>query len=132
MIEAGDEATAVIVKVASSGDKKHRCDDECCTEVQRQRSDRIQAGKRSSESFTAFKMELQNWIVSLFDNIMKVMDVAASKEKRLMELYWTFGMQECHKRLCTYTFLKDLDSRRGANCQSLRSGADRSVAYAPE
>ena len=30
-------------------------------------------GEKGSESFTAFKMELQNWVGTLHDNMMKVM-----------------------------------------------------------
>ena len=42
--------------------------------------------EKGSEPFTAFKMELQNWVGSLHDNMMTVMDVAETKEGRLMEL----------------------------------------------
>ena len=44
------------------------------------------SGEKGSESFTAFKMELQNWVGSLHDIMLKVMDVADAKEGRLMEL----------------------------------------------
>ena len=44
------------------------------------------SGEKGSESFTALKMELQNWVGSLHDNMMKVMGVAEAKEGRLMEL----------------------------------------------
>ena len=44
-------------------------------------------GETGSESFTAFKMELRNWVGSLHDNMMKVMDVAEAKEGRLRELH---------------------------------------------
>ena len=44
------------------------------------------SGENGSESFTAFKMELQNWVGTLHDNMVKVMDVAQAKEGRLMEL----------------------------------------------
>ena len=33
------------------------------------------SGENGSESFTAFKMKVQNWVGSLHDNMMKVMDV---------------------------------------------------------
>ena len=75
------------VKIANSGDDKHHCDDERCTEVQRQSSDTIQATcVEGSESFKAFRMELQNWVGSMHHNMMKVMDVAEASEGRLMEL----------------------------------------------
>ena len=35
---------------------------------------------------TAFKMELQNWVGSMHDNMMEVMDVAEAKEGTLMKL----------------------------------------------
>ena len=44
------------------------------------------SGEKGSESFTPFKMDLQNGVGSLHDNMMKVMDVAEAKQGRLMEL----------------------------------------------
>ena len=43
---------------------------------------RVRSGEKNSESYTAFKMELHNWVGSLHDIVMKVMD---TKEGRLME-----------------------------------------------
>ena len=42
--------------------------------------------RRAVNHFSAFKMELQNWVGSLHDNMMKVVNVAEPKESRLMEL----------------------------------------------
>ena len=46
----------------------------------------VWSGERSSESFTAFKMELQNWDGYLNDDMMKAMEVAEADEGRLLEL----------------------------------------------
>ena len=43
------------------------------------------SGEKGSELFTAFNVELQNWVGSLHDNMVRVM-VAETKEGRLMEL----------------------------------------------
>ena len=45
-------------------------------------------------------MELQDWVGSLHDNMMKVMDVAEAKEGRLMEL--DIRMQECLRQVLKY------------------------------
>ena len=42
--------------------------------------------RRAANRSQHFKMELQNWVGSLHDNTMKVMDVAEAKVGRLMEL----------------------------------------------
>ena len=41
----------------------------------------VWSGEKGSEPFTAFKMELQNWVGSLHGNMMRVMDVAETKRK---------------------------------------------------
>ena len=139
------------VKVESSGDEKHRCDDECCTGVQRLRSDRLQA--------TDMEWREGQRIVHIQDGIAelgwKVMDVTEAKEGRRMELDTrNAGMsqetvddfKELDRRL--YQVLISCTGGEAKNhvCNPERSGfkawkqmvshfdprtgADRSVAYA--
>ena len=42
-------------------------------------------GEKTNESFTAFKMELQNWVGALHDHMLKVMELAETKEGRITE-----------------------------------------------
>ena len=37
--------------------------------------------EKNREPFTAFKMEVQNWVGSLHDNMMKVLEVEEAKEQ---------------------------------------------------
>ena len=110
--------------------------------------------EKGSESFTAFKMELQIWVGSLHVKMVKVMDVAEAEEGRLME-FWTSGMQECHKkrwmtskkwtekvtgahfihkRRTTYANLKERDSKRGnkGSVTSIRGRVQTGLLLTPE
>ena len=42
-------------------------------------------GEKMNETFTAFKMELQNWVGALHDHMLKVMELAETKEGRITE-----------------------------------------------
>ena len=42
-------------------------------------------GEKTNESFTAFKMELQNWVGAWHDHMLKVMELAETKEGRITE-----------------------------------------------
>ena len=45
----------------------------------------VWTGEKTNESFTAFKMELQNWVGALHDLMLKVMELAQTKEGRITE-----------------------------------------------
>ena len=45
----------------------------------------VWTGEKTNESFTAFKMELQNWVGALHDHMLKVMELAETKEGRITE-----------------------------------------------
>ena len=62
--EAGEEATAVMSRLQAL-EKRSTSAMTSCTEPQ------TWSGERSSE---AFKMDFQNWVGSLHDNMMKVME----------------------------------------------------------
>ena len=64
------------------------CKDEHRPEVARKRRtvSHTCIGGKNSESFTAFKMELQNWAGSPHDNILQFAENAESREGRLTEL----------------------------------------------
>ena len=87
--------------------------------------------REGRETFTAFKMELQNGVGSLHDNMMKVMDVARAKEGRLMKLdFRNAGMSQemvdhfkVKGRRLGFQVWKQMVSHF-----DLRMGADRSVA----
>ena len=90
MIEAGDEATAVMSRLQAL---EKRSTGAMTSVAQRFRGKEATdckpqtwSGEKGSESFTAFKMELQNWVGSLHANMRKVMGVAEAKEGRLMLL----------------------------------------------
>ena len=89
VIETGDEATAVMsrlqaLETRSTGAMSvaQRLKGKEGTEYKHM----TWSGEKGNESFTAFRMELQNWVGSLHDNMMKVMDFAEAKEGRLMQL----------------------------------------------
>ena len=42
-------------------------------------------GEKTKESFTAFKMELQKWVGALHDHMLKVIELAETKEGRITE-----------------------------------------------
>ena len=48
---------------------------------------RTWSGEKGSESLTACKMELQDWVGPLRDNMVKFMDVEEAKDGRLVELF---------------------------------------------
>ena len=89
VIEVVEEVTTVIIEC--SGEKHN---DECCTEVQMQEKEATEyepqtwSGEEGSESITTFQTELQNWVGSLRDNMMKV-HVAEEKKRQ------TDGVQKC-------------------------------------
>ena len=45
----------------------------------------VWTGEKTNESFTAFKVELQNWVGALHDRMLKVMELAERKEGRITE-----------------------------------------------
>ena len=45
----------------------------------------VWTGEKKNGSFTAFKMELQNWVGVLHDHMLKVMELAETKEGRITE-----------------------------------------------
>ena len=90
VMEAGDQATAVMSRLQAL---ETRSTGAMTSAAQRFRGKEATdykpqawSGENGSETFTAFKMELQNWVGSLHDNMVKVMDVAHAEEGRLMEL----------------------------------------------
>ena len=97
VIEVVEEVTTVIIEC--SGEKHN---DECCTEVQMQEKEATEyepqtwSGEEGSESITTFQTELQNWVGSLRDNMMKV-HVAEEKKRQ------TDGVQKCYSHMCTWT-----------------------------
>ena len=54
------------------------CNDKQSHEIQLQGGERLQ--EKTRESFTAFKMELQNWVGALRDHMLRVMELAGTKE----------------------------------------------------
>ena len=90
VIEASDEATTVMSRLQAL---ETRSTGAMTSAAQRFRGKEVTdhkpqawSGENGSETFTAFKMELQNWVGSLHHNMVKVMGVAHAEEGRLMEL----------------------------------------------
>ena len=145
VIEAGDEATAVTSRLQ---DLETRSTGAMTSVAQRFRGKEATdykpqtwSGEKRSESFTLFKMELQSWVGSLHDNVMKVMDVAETKEGKLMELDTrNAGMsQETEDDFMHQRRSEELRMQpwkigiQGVDAKGHfdpRTGADRSVAYA--
>ena len=90
MIEAGDEVTAVTSRFQALETRSAGAMTSVAQSLRGKEATEykphIRSGEKGSERFTAFKMELRNWAGSLHDNMMRVMDVADTKEGRLMEL----------------------------------------------
>ena len=89
----------------------HQRDDERRPEVPGQGSNKttsrtLWSGEKNSESFTAFKMELQIWVGSLHQDIMKVMEVTEAKGN-LMEL----DVQNAGMSPGTADHFKEMDKR---------------------
>ena len=90
VVEAGDEATEVMSRLQALGTKStgamtsvaQKFGGKEATDYKPQ----TRSGEKGSESLTAFKMEVQSWVGSMHDNMMKVMDVAEAEEGRLVEL----------------------------------------------
>ena len=161
VIEAGDEATAVMSRLQAL---ETRSTGAMTSVAQRFRGKETTeykpntwSGEKGSESFTAFNMELQNWVGTLHERMVKVMDVAEAKEGRLMEL----DIRNAGMSQETVDDFKDMDRRlyqvfisctkgeaKNHVCNPERSGfkawkrmvshfdprtgADRSVAHTPE
>ena len=89
VIEAGDEATAVMSRLQALETRSTGAMTSVAQRLKGKEGTEYKpqtwSGEKGSESFTAFKMELQNWVGSLHDNMMKVMDFAEAKEGRLMQ-----------------------------------------------
>ena len=145
VIEAGDEATAVVSRLQALETRStgamtsvaQRFSGKEATDYQPQ----TWSGEKGSESFAAFKMKLQNWVGSLHDNMMRVMDVGDAKEGRLKEV----DIKNCRNVTRKVDDVKEMDTRRTrctfhapkeerratyATLKDPRTGADRSVAYA--
>ena len=90
VIEAGDEATAVMSRLQALETRSTGAMTSVAQTIKGKEGTEYKpqtwSGEKGSESLTAFKMELQNWVGSLHDNMMKVMDFAQAKEGRLMQL----------------------------------------------
>ena len=105
----------------------------------------------TNESFTTFKMELQNWVGALQDHMLKVMELAETKEGRITEAdVRNTGMsedtiKEMDRRLYQLLVACTKGEARNYVCNTERSGfkackqmvshfdprtgSDRSVAY---
>ena len=64
-------------------------------------------GEKTNESYTAFKMELQNWVGALHDHMLKVMELAETKEGRNTEA----DVRNAGMSQDTITDLKEMDRR---------------------
>ena len=116
----------------------------------------VGSGDKNSESFAAWMVELQNWVGSLQDNMLKVMEVAESREGRhteldvrnagtspetvddVRELDRRLASAHCfarkEKRRTTFATLKDLDSKRGSrwSVASIRGPTRTGLLHARE
>ena len=134
------------------------CDDERCTAAQRLKKRQITRHNHgvARRAVNRSQHSRWNWVGSLHDNMMKVMDVAEAKEGRLMELdirnagmtlatvddfkKWTGDCTKCsfhapqEKRRTTYPTLRDLGSRRGSkwSVTSIRGRVQSGLLRTPE
>ena len=45
----------------------------------------VYRGEKNGETFTAFRMELQNWAGAMHDSMLEVLEIAETKEDRMAE-----------------------------------------------
>ena len=79
IVEATDETATLGLESASFGGEEHTCNDKQSHEIQVQGGERLQ--EKTRESFTAFKMEVQNWVGALRVHMLRVMELAETKER---------------------------------------------------
>ena len=79
IVEATDGTATLVSRVQALETRSTFCNDKLSHEIQVQGGERLQ--EKTRDSFAAFKMELQNWVGALRDHMLRVMELAGTKER---------------------------------------------------